>query len=123
MHAGAEAFFSVGGPVFAVEADEDGRVGNGHRGFQDEDVELLAGFVDSVDYAFVRQGFYLVVAEHVLDLFAIGRGARRVGVGYEGKFGVHVYVGADVDGVVDGAEDVAEDVEVRGVGLDGFDAR
>ena len=46
MHASAHAFFGIGGPVFAVEADENGSVGDGHRGLENEDVEFLTGFVD-----------------------------------------------------------------------------
>ena len=33
IHSCAEAGFGVGGPVFAVEADEDGGVGDGEVGF------------------------------------------------------------------------------------------
>ena len=120
MHAGAHAFLGVGGPVFAIEANEDGGIGDGHRRFQDEDMEFLAGFVDLVDDALVQHRFDGVVGEQLLDLFAIGGDAGSIIVGDEGEFLVHVDERADVDGVVDGAENIAEDVKVGGVGLDGF---
>ena len=121
MHPRAHALLGVGGPVFAIEAKKNGGVGNGHRGFEDENVELLAGLVDLVDDALVGHGFDLVVGEDVLDLFAVGGGPGSVVIGYEGEFGIHVDERADVDGAVDGSEDIAEDVEVRCVGLDGLD--
>ena len=121
-HAGAHTFFGVGGPVFAVEADEDRGVGNGHGCLQDEDVEFLAGFVDLADDAFVRDGLDLVVGEEALDLAAVVGCSGGVIVGDEGEFGVHVNERSNMDGAVDGAEDESEDVEVRSVGFDGFDA-
>jgi hypothetical protein len=121
MHASAKAFFGVGGPVFTVEADEDRGVGDGHCGFEDEDVELLAGFVDLGDDPFVRDGFNLVVTEKLGDLCAICGGSGGVIVWDEGEFGIHIDEGADMDRVIDGAEDVLKHIEMGSIGLDGFD--
>ena len=71
VHASAHASFGVGGPVFAVEADEDRRVRNGHGGFEDKDVELFAGLIDLSDDAFMRNGFDGVAREHLRDLRAV----------------------------------------------------
>ena len=122
-HFCAEAGFGVGAPVFAVEADEDRCVGDGHVGFEDEDVELLAGLGDLRDDLVVGQGGDGEVAEHVRDVVSIGGDAGSIVFGKEMKFRIHGDDGADVDGTDDGVKNIADDFGLIGVGLDGFDSR
>lgn len=121
MHASAHSFFGIGGPVFAVQSDENRGVGDGHRGFEHEDVELFAGFVDLRDDFFVRDGFDLVVGEGLSDLGAVGGGSGGVVIWNEGEFGIHIDERANVNRVVDGVEDVAEDLKMGSAGFDGLD--
>ena len=83
---------------------------------------MLACRVDRRDHLFVRDRFDFVVAEDPRDLGAVGGGAGSVVFGDEGQFRVHGDERAHVDGAVDGGEDVSENFELRGVGLDGFNA-
>lgn len=122
VHSCAHSFLGIGGPVFAVEANEDGRVRNGHGRLEDEDVEFLACRVDLGDDALVQHGFDGVVAENLCDLGSVSRCAGSVVVRDEGEFLIHVDERANMDGIVDGAKYVAKYVEVRGVGLDRLNA-
>ena len=118
----AEAGFGVCGPVFAIESYEDRGVGDSQGGFEDEDLELFAGFVNGGDDFEVGLGLDGVGAEEVGDFVAVAGCAGGLVIGDEGEFGVHGDVGANVDGAVDGAEDVTDDFELIGTGVDGLNA-
>ena len=122
-HFCAEAGFGVGAPVFAVEADEDGCVGDGHVGFEDEDVELLAGLGDLGDDLVVGQVGNGKVAEHIRDVVAVGGDAGSIVFGNPVQFRVKGDDGTDVNGAVDGVKNIADYFCLVGVGFDGLDSR
>ena len=84
-HTRAHALLGVVAPVLAVEADKDGAVRDSHVGLEDEDIELLAGLVDSCDGFFMRNGLDWEGAEKVVDLCPVGGSARCIVVGNGGR--------------------------------------
>jgi len=118
----AQLLFVVGTPVFAVELKEDRGVGHGHVGFEDEDVEVLAGFTDLGDELFVRKRLDGSTLQRLLQAVAVGVEAGKVLLRDVGQLGVEVDVGGDVNGAVERGEDGGDDGELIGASLDDFDS-
>ena len=120
-HSDSQALLRIVAPVFAVEPEEDGRVGHGQPGLENENVNELPGLVNVADHLFVGHRLDVQAIKKLANLGAVLIDAGGIVLGEEGQFGVHEDVGANVDGAADGSHDIAEDIELVGIGIDGFD--
>lgn len=119
----AHALLGVGGPVGAAEFEEDGRVGNGEIGLDDEEAKDLGDLIEFGDDVVVQDGFLIGVLEQGVELRAELSDAGRVFFRDEVEFAIEIDVGSDVAAGADGVEDFARNFEMACTGDDGFDSR
>lgn len=122
FHFRAQPRFRSVAPIFAVKSNEDGRIGNRHIGFEHQNMESLPGVVDSGNDLVVGQGLDRISAQKIGDGRSVLRRARRVLVGHEREFRVHIDVGPHVLGIIDRSQHKLKDEGEAGLRVDGFNA-
>ncbi len=72
IHRLAQDFFLFCRPVFAVELQKDGRIGNGSFGFQDKNPEKFRCFINFFKHRIVQNGLYFSAVKNIAEGFFIG---------------------------------------------------